>query len=130
MTYFPEPGMNLYGILGIARDADAETIRAAYRLLARSCHPDVGAGSSSEKFREITEAYQTLIDPERRSSYDRSLERTLSIPVPVEPMIVPPEPLRDFAFHRNPHPHLHSIFGDLLRWLEDDTLFFDWPRRW
>jgi curved DNA-binding protein CbpA len=122
--------MNLYGILGIAPDADEETIRAAYRLLARSYHPDVGAGSSSGKFREITEAYRTLIDPERRGSYDRSLERTLSVPVPVEPMIVRPEPLCGSPFHPNPHPHLHSIFDELLRWLEDDTLFFDWPRRW
>lgn len=64
--------MNLYAVLGIPVDADDETIRGAYRLLARRYHPDRGAGSSSEKFRLIAEAYETLSDPGRRRVYDLS----------------------------------------------------------
>lgn len=53
--------MHLYTVLGIARDADDETIRSAYRILARRHHPDRGAGSSAEKFRKVNEACKTLL---------------------------------------------------------------------
>lgn len=65
--------MNFYAVLGVPIDADPEAIRRAYRILARRYHPDKGAGSSSEKFRQIAEAYDTLIDPRRRQGYDLSL---------------------------------------------------------
>lgn len=80
--------MNFYAVLGIPRDADEETIRNAYRILARRYHPDRGAGSSSEKFRQINEAYEALIDPGTRQSYDRSLPHaTHPVYVRVEPML-------------------------------------------
>jgi curved DNA-binding protein CbpA len=80
--------MNLYVVLGISRDADDETIRSAYRILARRYHPDRGAGSSAEKFRQVNEAYETLIDPESRQSYDLSLQWAQPrVPVRVEPMV-------------------------------------------
>ena len=65
--------MTLYAILGIPRNADEHTIRDAYRTLARRYHPDRGAGSSGDRFREVTEAYDTLMDPARRHSYDLSV---------------------------------------------------------
>src|SRR6188768_2832314 len=65
--------MNYYVILGIPVDADPESIRHAFRVLARRFHPDAGAGSSAEKFHRIFEAYETLRDPARRAVYDRSL---------------------------------------------------------
>ena len=68
--------MDFYAILGIAADADEATIRGAYRILARRYHPDRGPDSSSEKFREIVEAYETLGDSGRRRAYDLSLQRT------------------------------------------------------
>jgi DnaJ-class molecular chaperone len=67
--------MNFYVVLGISRDADDEAIRRAYRMLARRYHPDQGVGSSAEKFRQVREAYETLIDPASRRSYDLSLQR-------------------------------------------------------
>jgi curved DNA-binding protein CbpA len=86
--------MNLYVVLGISRDADDETIRSAYRMLARRYHPDRGAGSSAEKFRQVNEAYETLIDAGSRRSYDLSLQWAQQpIPVRVEPMVARPEPL-------------------------------------
>jgi len=61
-----------YAALGVARDADAETIKKAYRKLARRHHPDVSKDADAQaRFQEIGEAYATLKDPEKRTAYDR-----------------------------------------------------------
>ena len=64
-----------YAILGVQRDADEADIKKAYRGLAMQYHPDrVAAGdkvAAEEKFKEITEAYEVLRDPEQRATYDR-----------------------------------------------------------
>ena len=57
-------------VLGLAEDADEETIRSAFRALARRYHPGVGAGSSPLEFQRAREAYETLVHPERRRRYD------------------------------------------------------------
>jgi len=60
-----------YRILGVARSADDKAIKSAYRKLARKYHPDVAKGKDSgDRFREITEAYEVLSDPEKRHRYD------------------------------------------------------------
>jgi DnaJ-class molecular chaperone len=60
-----------YRILGVERSADEKTIKSAYRKLARKYHPDVAKGKDAgERFREITEAYEVLSDPEKRRRYD------------------------------------------------------------
>lgn len=61
-----------YKILQISPDADEREIRAAYRKLAKQYHPDVGEGSSIERFRLIQDAYELLSDAEKRREYDRS----------------------------------------------------------
>ncbi len=70
---------NLYEILGVARDADAGTIRKAYRKLARQYHPDVNPGDSAaeERFKEISRAYDVLSDAEKRGHYDEFGEAAL-----------------------------------------------------
>ncbi|MBI4409846.1 MAG: molecular chaperone DnaJ [Gemmatimonadetes bacterium] len=62
-----------YEILGIARDADVDAVKKAYRKLALQYHPDRNDGSkeSEERFREATEAYEVLRDPQKRAAYDR-----------------------------------------------------------
>lgn len=62
-----------YEVLGVARDADAETIKKAYRKLALQYHPDRNSDDhdAADRFREATEAYEVLRDPEKRASYDR-----------------------------------------------------------
>jgi curved DNA-binding protein len=60
-----------YAALGVPRDADLDTIKKAYRKLAREHHPDVSKATGAEaRFKEIGEAYATLKDPEKRAAYD------------------------------------------------------------
>ena len=61
-----------YRILGIDRGAPAEDVKKAYRKLARKYHPDVSKDPhGEEKFKEVSEAYETLRDPEKRAAYDQ-----------------------------------------------------------
>ena len=60
-----------YEILGVARDADDDTIKKAYRRLARQYHPDVNPEpEAQERFKDIGKAYEVLSDPEKRRMYD------------------------------------------------------------
>lgn len=71
------PSLSLYEVLGIPMSATGNEIKAAYRKLARTCHPDVAAVShrdtSSTEFIKIHAAYSTLSDPNKRAVYDRDL---------------------------------------------------------
>ena len=62
-----------YQLLEVDRSADAEQIKKAYRRLAVKFHPDKNKGSkeSEERFKEITQAYEVLRDPDKRAAYDR-----------------------------------------------------------
>jgi molecular chaperone DnaJ len=64
---------DFYGTLGVARDASDDDIKKAYRKLAMQYHPDRngGAKDAEEKFKQITEAYDVLRDPQKRAAYDR-----------------------------------------------------------
>ncbi|ABM71225.1 DnaJ protein [Prochlorococcus marinus str. MIT 9515] len=63
---------DFYQILGVSRDADANTLKSAYRKLARQYHPDVNKDPGAEdKFKEIGKAYEALADPETRARYDQ-----------------------------------------------------------
>src|SRR3954454_15341455 len=61
-----------YETLGVPRDASTEDIRKAYRKLARENHPDVNKDAGAEdRFKEISEAYEVLRDPDKRKRYDQ-----------------------------------------------------------
>jgi len=61
-----------YKILGVARDADAATIKKAYRKMARKYHPDVNSSHDAEDhFKEVNEAYDVLRDEEKRKAYNQ-----------------------------------------------------------
>ena len=60
-----------YAVLGLERGATADEVRSAYRKLARQHHPDVNAApDAAVRFKEISQAYEILSDPEKRQRYD------------------------------------------------------------
>ena len=64
--------MDFYLVLGLAKGAGSAEIKRAYRRLARTYHPDINPGDRTAelRFRQISEAYETLSDPDRRRRYD------------------------------------------------------------
>jgi len=64
---------DLYSVLGVNRAASQSEIKSAYRRLARKYHPDVNRSpAAAREFASINDAYHVLIDPQRRSVYDRT----------------------------------------------------------
>lgn len=69
------PRNDYYDVLGVARDADAQEIKRAYRKLARELHPDLNPDPvTQEKFKDVTVAYEVLSDPEKRRMYDNGID--------------------------------------------------------
>ena len=101
--------MSFYTVLGIPRDADEEMIRSAYRALARRYHPDRGSGSSPDKFRQVNEAYETLIHSARRQQHEGALSR-------VERPVAPPYPQEDPCVYGIPRLSINRL----------DALFYVW----
>jgi DnaJ-class molecular chaperone len=64
---------NLYGILGVSEEASEDSIKKAYRRLAKEYHPDATGGDKkkTERFKEFNEAYAILGDKQKRAEYDR-----------------------------------------------------------
>ncbi|MEP6743569.1 MAG: DnaJ domain-containing protein [bacterium] len=62
--------VDYYEVLQVSDSAEPETINRVYRLLAQRYHPDNHETGNEIRFREITEAYQVLTDPEKRARYD------------------------------------------------------------
>lgn len=61
-----------YDLLGVSRDADADTLKRAYRRLARQYHPDINKEPGAEdRFKEVGRAYEVLSDPQTRARYDQ-----------------------------------------------------------
>ncbi len=71
---------DLYGLLGLPKEAPQEDIRSAHRRLVREYHPDANPGNDSaeERFKEIQHAYEVLSDPRKRREYDEGLLRASS----------------------------------------------------
>ncbi|MBM6738091.1 molecular chaperone DnaJ [Faecalicatena fissicatena] len=68
-----ESKRDYYEVLGVSRDADEATLKKAYRKVAKKYHPDMNPGDkeAEQKFKEASEAYAVLSDPEKRRQYDQ-----------------------------------------------------------
>lgn len=96
---------NLYDVLELKNNASIDQIKAAYRKLAMIYHPD--KGGDVEKFRQISEAYQILSDPQLRKKYDQSNVRP-------EVDLIPPLKFfaQSFGQWLNQYPVMNMIFND------------------
>jgi curved DNA-binding protein CbpA len=106
-----------YAVLHVPEDADPAAIRHAYRTLVRRFHPDAGVGSSAQKFREVTEAYDVLSNPQRRHDHDIDLARSRVLSHVVPEPLIPETPsrvvLRPAAFE------IDEEFVRMFRMMED-----------
>ena len=99
-----------YEVLGVPRDADHDTIRRAYRKLARTYHPDLNSDSDAdERFKELGEAYEVLSDAEKRERYDRLGARWHEAQHQA-----PDESFEDFFAHEGFADGTHVEFGEDL----------------
>jgi hypothetical protein len=80
-----------YAVLGLRRGASDEEVRAAWRRVARETHPDVGGDAVA--FRVAREAYETLIDAERRAAHDRLLDGRRAADAGAGPVPARPQPV-------------------------------------
>ena len=99
--------MDLYELLGLSRVATLIEIKRSYRRLARKYHPDINPGdqAAEARFKEITRAYETLSDPERRVRYDAGALSSVSSTVSFE--------FEGFDFSATAS-HADTTFGDLF----------------
>jgi len=108
-----------YEVMGVSRDATEEQIKAAYRTLAKKHHPDLNRDNpkeAEEKFKELSEAYEVLMDKEKRANYDRLGHEGVS------------GAFRQGGFTWQDFSHqddLRDIFGDLFSGLGGGGSVFD-----
>jgi molecular chaperone DnaJ len=101
--------MDFYVILGVERGATVADVKRAYKRLARRYHPDINPGDrmAAAHFRQIAQAYETLIDPDRRRRYDATGSTDQTQPGPTFGF-------EGFDFTVSVHGSEASTFGDLF----------------
>jgi hypothetical protein len=113
-------GKDYYLILGVARSESAAGIRARYRDLVRTLHPDVAGAESTAAFRAVTEAYEILADPAARRRHNTELaagewrpSSIDSVSTPVAPWSA--EPVSVLAASRAVRPSFEALVERLVR---------------
>jgi len=101
---------DFYSVLGVPKDADAATIKKAYRKLARKYHPDVSREpDAGKRMAEINEAHTVLSDPEKRAAYDQLGQHR-----PGEDFRPPPGWDAGFEFSEQARPRGDADFSDFF----------------
>lgn len=124
-----------YAILGLDSDASPESIKLAYRHLARTAHPDLlghlgslPKAAASDRMAELNEAYSVLSNPRQRRDYDeqwRAYQTGLPEEAPAQPMEAPPEvavPAPPRARARPASEVMSSVVGQFSAHLRQDLL--------
>lgn len=97
------PPNDYYGILGVSPDADAETIKRAYRKLARELHPDVNPAGEN-RFKQVSAAYEVLSDPDKRQLFDLGVD-------PLAPRAQRWQPRGEYRSARTSGPTAQGTWG-------------------
>jgi DnaJ-class molecular chaperone len=99
--------MDPYRILNLPRTADQAAIKQAYRKLAKMLHPDRNPGSAraEQRFKEVSQAYDLLSDPAKRTKYDRG---------EIDADGRPRQPFRGFEYTGDPQSAAESILGKMF----------------
>jgi DnaJ-class molecular chaperone len=115
---------NYYELLEVGRDASEKEIRKAYRRLALKYHPDRNPGdeAAEDRFKQISEAYGVLIDPVKRTEYDRWLRVGIQEPAAGQGFRYSQEEIFRDLFS---DPRFSHIFHDLLREFDKAGFRFD-----
>jgi curved DNA-binding protein CbpA len=137
----PPQQPDYYALLGVGRGASAAEVDRAYRRAARATHPDIHPddASATERFRDVTSAYETLSDPERRASYD-STQPSASPRAAVRIVVRRPQSAAPVHLGRQPPGSrpLQPLRTSPTTWFADDLLELaealarmigDWPFR-
>jgi curved DNA-binding protein len=115
---------DFYEVLGVGRDAKPDEIQRAYRKLARTYHPDVNKDpAAEERFKEISEAYDVLSDPETRKRYDAFGPDFRRVPDDVDPAAYARGNARGPRGTAQTGTFYTSDFGDLDIDFDIDDLF-------
>ncbi len=112
----PATKRDYYEVLGVGRNATPEEIKAAYRRLAKEYHPDRNPNNraeAEEKFKELSEAYEVLADPEKRRLYDMYGHEGVAGQFGPGGF--------DFRRHFTHEEDLEDIFGDIFRGFSGGT---------
>jgi DnaJ-class molecular chaperone len=85
---------NYYQVLGVETFADADTVKSAFRKLARQFHPDLNGNNkiAEERFKDINEAYEILSNPDKRAMHDATLKVVQKPSAKAKPAASPPPP--------------------------------------
>ena len=91
--------MDYYKILGVKKDDDIKEIKKAYHRLAVKYHPDKNPGdkNAEEVFKDISEAYEILSDPQKRKNYDMFGRKSIGSNFTVDPMRIFEEMFRNLS---------------------------------
>ena len=106
-------GKDYYKILGVARDANEQEIKKAYRKMALKYHPDKNKSpNAEEKFKEVSEAYDVLSDKNKREIYDKYGEEGLKAGAGGSSGGGGTNGNFSYTYHGNPHETFRMFFGD------------------